>query len=88
MRTTLRIDDDVLYAVKSLARRQGRSLGEVLSELARRALQTPAAAGVAGGASGALDAELAHWGLVPHRAPGVAVVTQAQIEALREAEGV
>ncbi len=29
MRTTLSIDDDVLYAVKSLARREGRSLGEV-----------------------------------------------------------
>lgn len=38
MRTTLSIDDDVLYAVKSLALRQGRSAGEVLSELARRVL--------------------------------------------------
>jgi len=42
MRTTLSIDDDVLYAVKSLARRQGLSVGEVLSELARQALQAPA----------------------------------------------
>ena len=88
MRTTLSIDDEVLYAVKSLARREGRSLGEVLSELARRALQTPAAASAVGGAAGALDAELAVLGLVPYRAPEVAVVTQAQIEALREAEGV
>jgi hypothetical protein len=88
MRTTLSIDDDVLYAVKSLARREGRSLGEVLSELARRALQTPAAASAADGVPGALDAELALLGLVPYRAPEVAVVTQAQIEGLREAEGV
>ena len=88
MRTTLSIDDDVLYAVKSLARREGRSLGEVLSELARRALQTPAAASAVGGVAGALDAEQDYLGLVPYRAPEVAVVTQAQIEALREAEGV
>jgi hypothetical protein len=51
-------------------------------------LQNPAAAGAVGGAAGALDAELAVLGLVPYRAPEVAVVTQAQIEALREAEGV
>ncbi len=38
MRTTLRIDDDVLFAVKERAGREGRSSGEVLSELARAAL--------------------------------------------------
>lgn len=38
MRTTLSIDDDVLYAVKERARRQNRSVGEILSELARQAL--------------------------------------------------
>jgi len=87
MRTTLSIDDDVLYAVKSLARREGRSVGEVLSDLARQALQPPAAH-AKDLAVGALDAQLAALGLVPYRAPHVAVVTQAQIEALREAEGV
>jgi hypothetical protein len=34
------------------------------------------------------DEQLAALGLVPYRAPNVPVVTQAQIEALREAEGV
>jgi hypothetical protein len=38
MRTTLAIDDDVLAAAKAEARRQRRSLGEVISALARRAL--------------------------------------------------
>jgi hypothetical protein len=38
MRTTLDIADDVLMAVKEKARRQKRSAGEVLSELAREAL--------------------------------------------------
>ena len=38
MRTTLDVEDDVLDAVRSLARAQGRSMGTVLSELVRRAL--------------------------------------------------
>ena len=40
MRTTLNIADDVLYAVKERARREKRSAGEVLSDLARDALTT------------------------------------------------
>jgi hypothetical protein len=38
MHTTLRIDDDVLLAAKERARREGRTVGEVLSDLARDAL--------------------------------------------------
>jgi hypothetical protein len=38
MRTTLAIDDDVLIAAKGLAVRQQKSLGEVISALARQAL--------------------------------------------------
>lgn len=38
MRTTLAIDDDVLTAVKERARREGRTAGAVLSDLARRSL--------------------------------------------------
>jgi len=38
MRTTLRIDDDVLDAAKSVARSTDRTIGEVISELARRGL--------------------------------------------------
>jgi hypothetical protein len=41
MRTTLTIDDDVLEAAKALADRQRLSIGEVVSELARRSLQQP-----------------------------------------------
>lgn len=39
MRTTLAIDDDVLAAAKGLAQRQNKTLGEVISALARRALR-------------------------------------------------
>ena len=38
MRTTLNIDDDVLIAVRELARRESRSLGDVVSSLLRQAL--------------------------------------------------
>ncbi len=39
MRTTLAIDDDVLAAAKGLATRQRKSVGEIISALARQALQ-------------------------------------------------
>jgi hypothetical protein len=39
MRTTLTIDDDVLAAAKALASAQHKTAGEVLSALARQALQ-------------------------------------------------
>lgn len=38
MRTTVNLDEDVLLAVKERARREKRSVGEVLSELVREAL--------------------------------------------------
>lgn len=41
MRTTLDIDDDILAAAKELARAQGKTAGQVISDLARRALTTP-----------------------------------------------
>jgi len=39
LRTTLAIDDDVLAAAKELAATQRKSVGEVISLLARRALR-------------------------------------------------
>lgn len=41
MRTTLAIDDDVLATAKAMARQQNRSVGEVISDLARRSLRRP-----------------------------------------------
>ena len=46
MRTTLDIEQDVLLAVKDMARRQKRTAGQVISELTRRALtQVPGGPG-------------------------------------------
>ena len=41
MRTTVNIDDDVLRAARELANLSGKTLGEVLSDLARTALVKP-----------------------------------------------
>lgn len=50
MRTTLDIDDDVLFAAKEMAKRRGMSMGKALSDLARQALsrraETPSRNGV------------------------------------------
>lgn len=39
MRTTITLDDDVFQAVQGLAKASGKSLGEVMSDLVRRALK-------------------------------------------------
>lgn len=39
MRTTLDLDDDVLEIAKQLAQQRGKTAGQVLSELARKALE-------------------------------------------------
>lgn len=44
MRTTLAIDDDVLAAARELASAQQKSVGEVISALARTALLPPSPA--------------------------------------------
>jgi hypothetical protein len=52
MRTTLDLDDDVLLAAKEHAQREKRSLGAVISDLAREALRRPQVFAGGVGASG------------------------------------
>jgi len=78
MRTTLEIDDDVLEAVKALARQTDRTAGAVLSQLARRALTTASAA-----PSRAKKATKGVGGFVPFETRG-GIVTSEQIDRLRE----
>jgi hypothetical protein len=80
MRTTLDIDDDVLAAAKELARRERKSAGQVISELARRALTAPEA-----GAPTARE-PAAFYGFRPI-GPRGAVVTNELIDRLRDEEG-
>ena len=44
MRTTLAIDDDILATAKYLAERDRKTVGEVISALARQGLERPARA--------------------------------------------
>lgn len=80
MRTTLSLDDDVLLAVKERARRENRTAGEVLSELARQALTQQQNADPCTGMQ-------SFYGFEPfeHRGP---VVSNALVDRLRDEEAV
>ena len=78
MRTTLTIDDDVLLAAKELARRQRRSAGSIISELARRALTMPVENH---------PSDTAFLGFEP-LPRGCGVVTNESVDQIREEEGI
>jgi len=42
MRTTVDLEDDILFAAKEIAKQRGLTIGKVLSDLARKALTRPA----------------------------------------------
>lgn len=72
MRTTLAIDDDVLAAAKAIARQTDKTIGEVVSDLARRSLRPPIAASERNGVP-----------LLPVRSAG-GVVTLDIVNGLRD----
>ena len=72
MRTTLAIDDDVLTAARAIARQSNRTIGEVVSDLARSALHPPSQRQSRNGIP-----------LLPVRAAGV-IVTPDIVNALRD----
>ena len=78
MRTTLTIDDDVLLAAKERAAREKRTVGEVLSELARAALTGDVPAPRAPGSS--------RHGFHPLPRRGRAV-SNSLVDELRDEEG-
>ena len=80
MRTTLNIDDDVLIAVKEIAKRESRSLGDVTSSLLRQSLTHR-------DADGTVDSEQeSEFGFHPFPKRG-GIVTNETIYRLREASG-
>jgi len=78
VRTTLDIDDDVLQAAKERARRDKKTTGEVISELARIALTASPRASAA-------REPKAVYGFRPFPKRG-SIVTNEMIDALREDE--
>jgi hypothetical protein len=75
MRTTLDIEDDVLFAAKSLARRDKKTAGQVISELARK--------GLAGYSAPATGEPKAVYGFRPFPKEG-RIVSNELINKLRE----
>ena len=82
MRTTLDIADDVLIAAKAATRRDKRSVGEVISALARHALGTGPRA-VSGRRRKARHSALAKLGIEP-LPPRGGMVTNEIINQLRD----
>ena len=82
MRTTLDIDDDVLLAAKEHAARERKSLGAVVSALARESLRRPPAPAAHRGAPGRRGGRFA---VLPSRDE---VITVEHVRGLQDAEGV
>ena len=92
MRTTLDIADDILFAAKEIARREKKSLGQTISDLARQAFAQPASASSykprASASTPARASErLAAYGVHPLPSRGDIVSTEL-IAQLRDQEGV
>ena len=75
MRTTLDIEDDVLFAAKDLARREKKTAGQIISALARK--------GLAGTAASTVRERKATYGFRPFPKEG-RIVSNDLINKLRE----
>ena len=87
MRTTLDIADDVLFAARELARREKKPLGQVVSELARRAFAQPAVQAGSAVPPPGVSEPLAAYGIHP-LPPRGAVISNELIDRLRDEEGI
>lgn len=96
MRTTVDIAEDVLYAAKEIARKEKKSLGEVLSEYCRSALlagrlpasPSPSQTGASSDQKQLQVSErIAQYGIEPLPSRG-GLISNELIDRLREAEGV
>jgi hypothetical protein len=87
MRTTLDIADDVLFAAKEIAQREKKSIGQVMSDLARKAFAVGTYQPQADQTVPHVSERLAQYGIQPLPSRGV-VVSNELIERLRDAEGV
>lgn len=82
MRTTLDIDDDVLAVAKELARRERSSAGKIVSRLLRRSLTGEPAGERPRGRRRSVA------GFVPFPARPGLIITNEEVDALRDIEGI
>jgi len=76
VRTTLDIDEDVLQAARGLAKREGKTIGELLSALARRGLAAVPQRSM-------VNEPTAIYGLRPFASRG-GIVTNEMVDRIRE----
>jgi len=72
MRTTLDLDDDILFAAKEIAAAKGLTAGKVVSDLVRKALEPRPAERLRNGVP-----------VMPRQAPGTPKMTMNLVNALR-----
>ena len=87
MRTTLDIDDDVLFAAREIAQKEKKSIGQVVSDLARKSFAMSAYSEKTAVSPPQVSERLAQYGIEPLPARG-AVISNEMIDRLRDAEGV
>lgn len=82
MRTTLDIDDDILSAAKELGRSAHKTAGQIISELARKALTAPSLS-----THPRVEQPRAVYGIqpLPHRG---GIVTSEMVRQLMDDEGI
>ena len=84
MRTTLDIDDDVLFAAKEMAVKERKTAGKILSEIFRRGMQS-VDSGAAVAKPGQPYVLKNGIPILPSRGE---VVTTAQVQRIMEEEGI
>jgi hypothetical protein len=77
MRTTLDIDDDILSAARDLARAEKKTVGKLISDLARKALTAPELANL----DERDQPKLSRWPTFPRRG---GIVTTELVERIQE----
>ena len=89
MRTTLDIADDVLFAAKEIAQREKKSLGQTISELARKAFTQPTTPYPLPDSASApqVSERLFSFGIHPLPSRG-GIVSNELVNRLRDIEGV
>lgn len=88
MRTTLNIDDDLLMAVREVAKRESKSVGAVVSDMLRKSLRSDALGPLASSGNAPLEVAepRAEYGFRPFPKRG-GIVTNELIDQLREESG-
>ena len=84
MRATLNIDDDVLQAIRDIAKSESRPAGAVVSDLLRQALTGADRSA----AEESLEQPAAEFGFRPFRKRGGRPITNEMIDRLRGEAGV